>query len=139
MNTKPINQRQTKYCLAIKQRLKSMGHATNAELLYDLRKKFPELSATTIHRATSRLESRACITTAPSCCDGSMRYDANTKPHDHFQCTTCGMIKDVNVKDKIISVLESNICDCIISGQITINGKCKKCIHKGEKDENNNI
>jgi len=133
MDTKPINQRQTKYCLAIKQRLKSMGHATNAELLSDLRKEFPELSATTIHRATARLESRGCITIAPSCCDGSMRYDANIEPHDHFQCTMCGLIKDVNVKNKVIPVLESNISNCIISGQLLINGKCNNCINKGEK------
>lgn len=120
--------RQTKYCQAIEQALTTLGHATNLEILNALRTTYPELSATTVHRATSRLAGRGTIGVAPTSYDGSMRYDTTTTPHDHFLCSSCGMLRDTNVKDKIIPILESSIGDCSISGQLTISGTCKKCM-----------
>jgi hypothetical protein len=52
MTTAAIPQRQTKYCQAIENVLAECGHATNAELLIELQKSFPDVSATTVHRAT---------------------------------------------------------------------------------------
>ena len=130
MTNKIATERQTKYCQAIEHELLSVGHATNAELLLILRKSFPDLSATTIHRATTRLATRGVIAIAPSTCDGSMRYDANIIPHDHFQCSLCGKLRDANIKDQVIPILEAVIGDCNISGQLTINGTCKKCMCK---------
>ena len=126
--------RQTKYCNAIKRILLTKGHFTNNELLIELRKSFPELSATTVHRATARLASRGEIGIAPTTKDGSMRYDPNIKPHDHFLCNTCDTLRDTDVKDKITPVLESSIGDCQISGRLTISGTCKNCIKLNRKD-----
>ena len=131
---KPLNTRQTKYCNAIKSTLVINGHATNNELLYELRKVFPELSATTVHRATARLARRGEIATAPASKDGSMRYDTNIKPHDHFLCNNCDTLRDTDVKEKITPVLESSIGDCQISGRLTISGTCKNCIKLNRKD-----
>lgn len=125
--TKTINQRQTKYCQAIEDVIVTIGHATNSELLALLRKTYPDLSATTVHRATARLASRGTIAIAPPTNDGSMRYDSNTTPHDHFLCVSCGVLKDADVKDKVTPILESSIGDCSISGRLTISGICKKC------------
>ena len=127
-----IVQRQTKYCQAIEQQLRSMGHATNAQLLAILRLSFPGLSATTIHRATARLASRGIIAMAPSIQDGSMHYDANTSPHDHFQCSSCGLLRDTDIKDKVIPILEASIDGCRISGQLTISGTCNLCMKGGK-------
>lgn len=120
-------QRQTKYCQAIENMLESLGHATNTELLVELRKTYPDVSATTVHRATARLALRNKIAVAPPSTDGSMRYDTNLAPHDHFQCTSCGMLRDTDVKDQVASILESSIGDCHISGRLTITGTCKQC------------
>lgn len=128
MHTTLTAQRQTKYCNEIVRNLKLVGHATNAELLNILRKTFPELSATTVHRATARLASRGVIGIAPQDKDGSMQYDSNIKPHDHFQCNSCGVLKDADVKDKIAPILESSVDECSISGQLTISGICNKCL-----------
>ena len=125
---KIVQSRQTKYCEAIEYALKFTGHATNAELLRILQKSFPDVSATTVHRATARLAARGAIAIAPAASDGSMRYDANTAPHDHFLCASCGMLRDTDVKDKIIPILESSIDGCNISGQLTISGTCKQCM-----------
>lgn len=125
-----IATRQTKYCQAIERELKLRGHATNIELVAALRQDFPDLSVTTVHRATARLAVRGTIAVAPSARDGSMTYDANTTPHDHFQCLSCGLLRDTDVKDKVIPILEASIGDCSISGQLTISGVCKQCMRR---------
>lgn len=131
--------RQTKYCHSIKQELEKVGHATNAELLVHLRDEFPNLSATTVHRASARLASRGEIAVAPSNKSGSIRYDRNTKPHDHFQCVACESLIDTNIRDKILPAIEESISGCSISGQLTINGTCKNCVNKENSNENNNL
>jgi Fur family peroxide stress response transcriptional regulator len=128
MTTAAIPQRQTKYCQAIENVLAECGHATNAELLIELQKSFPDVSATTVHRATARLADRGTIGIAPPTQDGSMQYDANTSPHDHFQCSNCGLLRDTNIKSKVIPILEASIDGCSISGQLTISGICKECM-----------
>jgi Fe2+ or Zn2+ uptake regulation protein len=138
MNTIVIQERQTKYCQAIESTLNKLGHTTNKELLTELRKTYPKLSPTTIHRATVRLSSRGIIAIAPPSPDGSMRYDTNNTPHDHFECLSCGSLRDINIKDKVIPILASSVDGCCISGQLIIKGKCKYCT-KGVKHENNNL
>lgn len=130
MNNVSVVQRQTKYCQAIEGLLSSLGHATNTELLTELRKTYPTLSATTVHRATARLATRGTIAVAPPAHDGSTRYDINVMPHDHFICTSCGMLRDTDIKDKVTPILESSIDDCHISGRLTIGGLCKNCKEK---------
>jgi Fur family peroxide stress response transcriptional regulator len=119
--------RQTKYCSAIKDALRLKGHATNNELLVELRRIFPELSATTVPRATTRLAARGEIAIAPSATDGSMRYEAKLPPHDHFLCTNCDRLLNIDVKNKLNSILKSSICDCQVSGRLTIEGICNRC------------
>lgn len=130
MNNVATSQRQTVYCQTIKSLLASMGHATNAELLVELHKTFPNLSATTVHRATARLAMRGSIAVAPSSRAGSIRYDTNVVPHDHFECISCGMLRDTDVKDKVAPILEASMNDCHISGRLTISGVCKHCKEK---------
>ncbi len=130
MNNTTSSQRQTKYCQSIEIMLEAMGHATNTELLIELRNTYPNLSATTVHRATARLASRGTIAVAPTSHDGSMRYDTNVVPHDHFLCTNCGMLRDTDVKHRVVPILESAIGDCHISGRLTISGICRQCKEK---------
>lgn len=127
MNNVATAQRQTKYCQAVEASLVSMGHATNTELRVELQKTYPNLSATTVHRATARLAARGSIAVAPPSRDGSIRYDTNVTPHDHFVCISCGMLRDTDVKDKVTPILESSMDDCHISGRLTISGLCKNC------------
>jgi len=138
MNIENILQRQTKYCHSIKNQLATLGHATNTELLLLLRDTFPKLSATTVHRATARMASRGIISIAPPDFRNSTRYDSNIIPHDHFQCLSCGLLKDADIRDEIIPIIEGSINGCKISGRLIINGTCKKCT-EGENNENNGL
>lgn len=119
--------RETKYCQAIVKYLNSVGHATNAEILKVLRIDFPDLSATTVHRATTRLCSRGEIAAAPSTASGSQRYDANTKPHDHFMCESCDHLRDVSLVSEVKPLIEAQLEGCKLTGQITISGQCPAC------------
>jgi Fur family peroxide stress response transcriptional regulator len=127
MNAFDIKPRQSKYCSAIGEILARLGHATNAELLDELRKDYPELSATTVHRATARLAERGQISAAPLGRDGVMRYDANTTAHDHFQCQRCFMLRDADIRDAVVLVIQAAISDCEIGGRLVISGMCKDC------------
>ena len=123
--------RQSKYCTAILAEITRLGHATNAELLSAMRHYYPNVSATTVHRATTRLASRGEIGFAPSDTSGAMRYDAQVTPHDHFQCTQCGRLRDIDIVEHIRPMLQAAASDCIPTGRLTISGSCKKC--KGGK------
>jgi Fe2+ or Zn2+ uptake regulation protein len=127
MNQSVTIHRQTKYCQAVERALSQLGHATNSELLSELRKDYPDLSATTVHRVTTRLAERGAISVAPAKVDGSMRYDSNTSEHDHFMCSSCGILRDTDIRDKILNTIESSIDGCHISGRLTIGGVCKLC------------
>ncbi len=128
MNNAVASSRQTKYCTQIEDILRSFGHATNNELHATLRKTYPDVSPTTVHRVTARLASRGVIAVAPAALDGSMRYDSTVDQHDHFMCSNCGVLRDTTIKEKIAPLIEQSIDDCKISGPLLITGICKKCI-----------
>ena len=119
--------RETKYCRAIRRAMKTLDHPTNVALLTSLRAEFPDLSATTVHRATARLAERGEIRVAPSTKQGAVRYDSLTTEHDHFNCTICDKLCDAELKEKILPIITSAVIDCSISGDIIINGICGSC------------
>jgi Fur family peroxide stress response transcriptional regulator len=126
--------RETKYTKEVSLIISKLGHATNAELLNELQKIYPEVSATTVHRSTARLAERGILGVAPSDTQGSMRYDANTQPHDHFVCTNCGGIRDIVVAENIIPTISSALGGCKITGRLLIQGSCETCLKNvGEK------
>ncbi len=122
-----ITPRRTPYCDTIESILAEFGHVTNAKLLAGLRSTYPKVTATTVHRATVRLAERNQIRVAPADLDGSIRYDANTEPHDHFMCSVCGELRDTDVIDIVKPALEGSIEGCHIEGRLTIGGICNKC------------
>lgn len=126
--------RSTKYSTAALDALNKLGHATNFELLDKVRVLFPDVSATTIHRVTSRLLGRDIIAKAPSDNFGSMRYDSNTKPHDHFICSICGGIRDIDVAESFVPKISAEMGGCSISGRLVIYGDCEKCKVSLRKD-----
>lgn len=119
--------RQSKYCLAIESVMAQLGHATNADILAELRRLYPTLSATTVHRATARLAARGRLMVAPAGADGSMRYDANLSAHDHFECQKCFRLRDADIKAVVMPAIQAAISDCEIGGRLVITGLCKKC------------
>lgn len=125
--------RTTKYTTAVRDHMDRVGHATNVELLNELRSEFPDLSATTVHRITSRMVERGELRLAPSGQGNVMRFDANLEPHDHFICEHCDLIRDAHLGNIIRPQIEQAIgSDCSISGSLTVSGVCMHCHKEGK-------
>lgn len=124
------HRRHTKYTDEIARIIAARGHASNAEIATDLRKVYPDVSDTTVHRVTARMLEDGVVAFAPKTQHGSVRYDASLEPHDHFHCNHCDGLKDVCVPDAIRNELGRLISGCIINGQLTVSGDCHQCISK---------
>lgn len=120
--------RKTKYTLAVADYMQSVGHATNAEILAHLRSDYPNLSATTVHRITSSMVDRNELAIAPVAPGNVARFDANLSGHDHFECTQCGCIRDVNVPESCLKNFKELLGECQFSGHLNIQGTCKYCL-----------
>lgn len=120
--------RNTKYTNAVMEAMSRLHHATNAEIQTELAKEFPGVSATTIHRVTSRLAVTGRLAHAPADENGNFRYDYNTLPHHHFYCNCCKSLKDISLDKTVIDHLKSEIDDCQITSSLMISGSCKKCV-----------
>ncbi|TAL14620.1 hypothetical protein EPN95_02350 [Patescibacteria group bacterium] len=121
-------ERSTKYVQDVENYLQQKGHSSNIEILEFMQKNYADISATTVHRITTRLVERRKISLAPVAKGNVMRFDANIAAHDHFLCSNCDMLRDANVADDIRPMLEQSIGDgCHISGNLVITGLCKKC------------
>jgi len=129
-----LKTRKTKYCDAVSDLMHRLGHASNAQILFELQKIYPNLSSTTVHRITARLESRGELAFAPKTQDGALRYDINTHEHDHFLCNSCDSLHDANVSKRVADVFSETIDGCDISGSLTVSGICKKCKSGGSND-----
>lgn len=122
--------RQTKYITAVREIIQQTSHATNAMILAELQIAYPDVSATTVHRITSRLVDRGELALAPPTHDNSMRFDNMVVQHDHFSCNQCDCLHDVTLPDEIRQGLGGQLQGCSLSGPLTIQGTCRNCLQK---------
>ena len=121
-------ERSTRYIRDVQSYVKRKHHATNGEILDYLQLKYPHVSATTIHRITSRLVERGRLALAPPARGNVTRFDSTTDLHDHFVCSNCDLVRNAYVADAIRPILEQSIGEgCQISGSLIVAGLCKKC------------
>lgn len=81
--------------LAIFNELSSTDSHPNAEEMYGhLRKNFPAMSLATVYKTLDTLERHHFVTKTRATGEKA-RYDANTKPHHHLICRSCGRIQDL--------------------------------------------
>ena len=106
---------------------RSLGHATNSQILAEVRHQLPDLSATTVHRITNRLIMAGLLKYGPEL-NGSKIIDANTIPHDHFICDACSGIKDIYISQHSRRELQKQVDSLVISSRLTITGECTQCI-----------
>ena len=120
--------RETKYTVAVRTAMTRLGHATNAELAQAVRLLYPDVSDTTIHRVTHRLAQNGELGLAPNAEDGAVRYDANTSPHDHFQCRHCYSLRDMQVPQACRALIQHQLNGCKVGGALTVTGTCAHCL-----------
>jgi Fe2+ or Zn2+ uptake regulation protein len=104
-----------------------LGHATNTQIARELRKKFPSVSDTTVHRVTQRLYQDGVFALAPQAKDGAVRYDVTLSQHDHFGCAQCDGLTNMTIPEKYYEALRRKLGSCHITGPLTVYGDCQVC------------
>lgn len=118
--------RMTPQTIAVLEATRQLGHASNHGILQLVRQKFPKLSATTVHRITLRLIANGILAKGPEI-NGVRLIDANTSSHDHFLCSGCDGIKDVQISSKTKSLLVKEIKVEVAPSNFVIFGDCSNC------------
>ena len=77
--------------------IKSTKCHPSAEWVYtQLKPNYPDLSLATVYRNINLFKQQKLIITVANV-NGQERVDANTDPHTHFICDSCGSVIDVDV------------------------------------------
>ncbi len=125
--TQIVSRRITKYTDSILSILCQLQHATNAEIASRLRELYSNVSDTTVHRITQRLQSDGVIGLAPASRQGCLRYDFSPESHDHFICSECDSLQDIKVPDSVRCQIERQLDGCYFDGPLVITGVCQQC------------
>ena len=109
-----------------------MDHPT-ADMVYsDIRQIYPNISLGTVYRNLALLSDRGEIARIHTK-DGTLHFDRNTEPHDHFVCRSCGRITDIEapsaeeIKEEALKNFPGSIDECIV----TFYGLCGDCVSSG--------
>lgn len=114
---------------AVKKALTNLSHATNQQVHENVKRTYPNLSATSVHRITSRLTESKEIGYAPS--NGkAVMLDAKSEPHDHFICKGCGGIKNITLPNSVFKHIQEQLGKNIIENELVIYGICVGCANK---------
>ena len=119
---------------AIKHYLASTKEHPTADTVYmHVKKEFPNISLGTVYRNLNLLTDigEAIKISTP---DGGDRFDGTVQPHNHFLCTKCGRLLDLELDMKSIEEMNRLANDCfdgmITSSSTLFYGECSDCIRK---------
>lgn len=128
----PEKQKHSRQRQAIYELLKSVTCHPSAEWLYEhLKADIPKLSLATVYRnLTTLCENGMAIRLDVG--DGTVRYDAQTRDHNHFFCRVCRSLSDIgeDETDGIDPLLEEKYGVKIDSHSFVFYGTCRECIKK---------
>lgn len=103
-------------------------HPTADTVYMNVRQQFPNISLGTVYRNLTLLSDIGEIARL-RVGDGVDHFDADTSNHNHFVCTQCGCVLDLDMEsiDDIIQTAGENF-DGLIEGHVTyFYGKCGNC------------
>lgn len=103
-------------------------HPTADVVYMNVRQQFPNISLGTVYRNLTLLSDIGEILRL-RVGDGVDHFDADTSPHNHFVCTECGSVLDLNMKNiDYISETAGEYFDGLVEGHVTyFYGKCGEC------------
>ena len=119
---------------AILEALRNTKEHPSAEMLYaKLKPEYPDLSLGTVYRNLAMFVRDGDVVSVGTVA-GQERYDADTRPHAHFICSSCGRVLDVcspclSALDKEV---ERETGGEIVGHSLSFSGTCSGCL-KGQK------
>jgi len=114
----------------IYERLRSTKEHPTAEMLYRwLKPDHSALSLGTVYRNLNLLSDEGVITRMSFPVE---RYDANTTPHPHFLCRSCGGVYDLEMPyDNALDECVALSSGYLIEGhELLFTGTCSQCVSK---------
>lgn len=126
--TKTLNKSRQREAI-MKYLISRHDHPTAEQIYSAIREDFPNISLGTVYRNLTLLLELGKIQKI-SCGDASVHFDGNITPHNHFVCTECNCISDLQMENlDFINVLAGNHFNGSIAGHnIYFYGKCQKCM-----------
>lgn len=104
-------------------------HPTADTIYNAVKEDFPNISLGTVYRNLSLLAELGIIQKI-SCGDDSEHFDGNPKPHNHFICSECYSVIDLEMEniDFIDTLAATNFNGKISGHNIYFYGKCPNCL-----------
>lgn len=108
--------------------VKNRDHPSVDTIFQALCDEIPTLSKTTVYNTLS-LFSEKGIVASLTIVNNELRYDFMIEPHAHFQCTRCGVLIDIPMKNDLflVETIDKHRVEEI---QLTFKGICSSCIKK---------
>lgn len=108
-------------------------HPTADTIYTSLRREYPNISLGTVYRNLSLLVDLGDISRISTGATAE-HYDANMTPHQHFICTKCDKVYDVQIDDiNTLVQAASRICPGRINSCRThFYGICEECLEDSE-------
>lgn len=104
-------------------------HPTADTLYMSIREEYPNISLGTVYRNLNLLVELGEVRKL-SCGEGADRFDADTTPHYHFVCRSCGEVLDLPMETlESMNQAAQEYCDGQIDSHITyFYGTCNECL-----------
>lgn len=106
-------------------------HPTADSIYKAIKTDFPNISLGTVYRNLTLLCELGIIQKI-SCGDACEHFDGNPLPHNHFYCTQCGSVLDLEMDniDFINTLASKNFNGLVEAHCVYFKGKCEKCVDK---------
>ena len=108
-----------------------------ADMVYEgVRKDYPKISLGTVYRNLMLMKDIGKIRTV-EVGDGAIHFDPNVSAHDHFICSCCGKVIDIDGEDiaRIKELASRNFGGRIDGYSAFFYGICEECIAKAAHAE----
>lgn len=108
------------------------SHPTAEWVYQTLKPEYPDLSLGTVYRNLSQFKQDGIICSV-GVVNGQERFDANTVPHTHFVCSSCGDVLDIPgeyIGKQSASEISAKFDLQVDSGEVVFHGLCSKCLSK---------
>ena len=103
-------------------------HPTAETVYLDIKQEFPNISLGTVYRNLNLLaEMGEILRISPG--NGPDRYDGNAAPHNHFICTRCGRVLDIDLdhQSQLDELAGEHFDGKIVSHITHFFGLCPEC------------
>ncbi len=109
-------------------------HPTADDIYIAVRKDFPNISLGTVYRNIMLMKNMGRIRTV-DVGDGIIHFDPNTSEHDHFICSQCGKVVDIDAADieEVKKLAAHNFPGRIDGYSAFFYGLCEDCLKKKQQ------